>query len=79
MDHQVPPHLLEVFSRDRLLRLLSIFAPQIGHVIDTDRVDQVSNEGLIMDLSWIINQIDDGQEKFVEVMMGELLPQMVEH
>ena len=79
MDHQVPPHLLEVFPRERLLYLLSIFAPMSGHVIDTDRVDQVSNEGLLMDLSWIINQIDDGQEKFVEVMMGELLPQMVEH
>lgn len=70
MAQQVPQHILNLFSRESLVHLLNELSPLVGYEVDTDKLCEVSKEDLLLDLSWLINQV--GEDKFVEVMINNL-------
>ena len=77
MAQLIPQHLVDMFTRARLLHLLNELSPLVGYELDTDKLSEVSKEDLLLDLSWLINQV--GEEKFVEVMMNNLNSPPVVH
>ena len=72
MKQQIPPHILALFPRDRLVDLLGKMAPLVNMEIDPNRISEVTREDLLMDLSWIINEV--GPSAFVEVVMSNKEP-----
>lgn len=77
MAQLIPQHLVDMFTREHLLRLLNELCPLVGYELDTDKLSEVSKEDLLLDLSWLINEV--GEEKFIEVMMNNLNSPPVVH
>ena len=76
MTSQIPPHLahiLDIFTRESLLELLEVLSDKIGYQLDNELIHEVSKEDLLLDLSWLFNQVgfEESLEVFVEIMQKQ--------